>query len=215
MSIVKYKYNKYNSWNEIKHYCENYDFSICHFVYDGTNITINKSDDEITLRIDYYTEQSIVSIVNNLPENITILTISISDTTKTKLLEKILTNLPFGLKLVKFDYMENKLFKVKNIESDGKFNVLFGIKIPFNCRVVVNYENTIYDVKYNDFYNGKDNQHELKLELRSKEQTFIIKYVDNSYIPMNFLYNFNPGLALPLIALQYSDVKINIEFNNL
>jgi hypothetical protein len=31
------------------------------------------------------------------------------------------------------------------------------------------------------------------------------------YIPLEFWFNRNPGLALPLIALQYHEVKINIE----
>ena len=32
------------------------------------------------------------------------------------------------------------------------------------------------------------------------------------YIPLSFWYCRNPGLALPLIALQYHEVKINIDF---
>jgi hypothetical protein len=32
------------------------------------------------------------------------------------------------------------------------------------------------------------------------------------YIPLIFFFNRNPGLALPLIALQYHEVKINIDF---
>jgi hypothetical protein len=34
------------------------------------------------------------------------------------------------------------------------------------------------------------------------------------YIPLEFWWNRNPGLALPLIALQYHEVKINLEFND-
>ena len=34
---------------------------------------------------------------------------------------------------------------------------------------------------------------------------------DILYIPLQFWFNRNPGLALPLIALQYHEVKINIE----
>jgi len=34
-----------------------------------------------------------------------------------------------------------------------------------------------------------------------------------SYVPLQFWFNRNPGLALPLIALQYHEVKINIEFS--
>ena len=32
------------------------------------------------------------------------------------------------------------------------------------------------------------------------------------YIPLQFWFNRNPGLALPLIALQYHEVKFNISF---
>lgn len=35
------------------------------------------------------------------------------------------------------------------------------------------------------------------------------------YIPLKFWFNRHAGLALPLIALQYHEVKINIEFNEL
>jgi hypothetical protein len=34
------------------------------------------------------------------------------------------------------------------------------------------------------------------------------------YIPLYFFYTKNPGAALPLIALQYHEVKINIEWND-
>ena len=34
------------------------------------------------------------------------------------------------------------------------------------------------------------------------------------YIPLNFFYTRNPGAALPLIALQYHEVKINIQWQD-
>lgn len=33
------------------------------------------------------------------------------------------------------------------------------------------------------------------------------------YIPLQFWFNANPGLAIPLIALQYHDVKIDMSEN--
>ena len=33
------------------------------------------------------------------------------------------------------------------------------------------------------------------------------------YVPLQFWFCRNPGLALPLIALQYHEVKFNISFN--
>lgn len=38
---------------------------------------------------------------------------------------------------------------------------------------------------------------------------------DVKYIPLNFFYTRNPGAALPLIALQYHEVKINIQWNDI
>jgi hypothetical protein len=35
------------------------------------------------------------------------------------------------------------------------------------------------------------------------------------YVPLQFWFNRNPGLALPLIALQYHEVKVWLEFNSL
>jgi hypothetical protein len=35
------------------------------------------------------------------------------------------------------------------------------------------------------------------------------------YVPLRFWFNNNIGLALPLIALQYHEVKLNVEFNTL
>ena len=37
----------------------------------------------------------------------------------------------------------------------------------------------------------------------------------NLYIPINFFFNKNKGLALPVIALHLSDVKIHVQFNEL
>ena len=34
------------------------------------------------------------------------------------------------------------------------------------------------------------------------------------FIPLQFWFNRNPGLSLPLIALQYHEVKISIEFRS-
>ena len=38
---------------------------------------------------------------------------------------------------------------------------------------------------------------------------------DKLYVPFQFWFNRNPGLALPLIALQYHEVKLNLEIRSL
>ena len=39
-------------------------------------------------------------------------------------------------------------------------------------------------------------------------------YKRTLYVPLRFWFNRNPGLALPLIALQYHEVKISVELEN-
>ena len=45
------------------------------------------------------------------------------------------------------------------------------------------------------------------------EELLNLKKGKYSYVPLQFWFCRNPGLALPLIALQYHEVKLNIEFN--
>ncbi len=47
----------------------------------------------------------------------------------------------------------------------------------------------------------------------SEQQPSFFSKVAKVYIPMQFWFNRNPGLYLPLIALQYHEVKLNIIFN--
>ena len=40
------------------------------------------------------------------------------------------------------------------------------------------------------------------------------RYSENIYVPLQFWFCKNPGLALPLIALQYHEIKVHIEFES-
>ena len=48
-----------------------------------------------------------------------------------------------------------------------------------------------------------------------RELEFIETNVNEYYIPLKFWFNRNPGLALPLIALQYHEVKLEVDLRNL
>ncbi len=48
----------------------------------------------------------------------------------------------------------------------------------------------------------------LRVQRRAQPQTRL-------YVPLQFWFCRNPGLSLPLIALQYHEVKVNIQFNDL
>jgi hypothetical protein len=56
-------------------------------------------------------------------------------------------------------------------------------------------------------YEGADDDTNTELTSNHAQRTY--------YIPLLFWFNCVPGNALPLIALQYHEVKINIEFRNL
>ncbi len=43
---------------------------------------------------------------------------------------------------------------------------------------------------------------------------FRLTSVNRLYVPLQFWFNRNPGLALPLIALQYHEVKLNLELRS-
>jgi len=61
---------------------------------------------------------------------------------------------------------------------------------------------------YRMMVDGYDTSNELSL---SSDNT---KTERTLYIPLQFWFCRNPGLALPLIALQYHEVKINVEFGS-
>ena len=47
---------------------------------------------------------------------------------------------------------------------------------------------------------------------QSGENAVVTNLPKKAHVPLRFWFNRNPGLALPLIALQYHEVKINIQF---
>jgi hypothetical protein len=62
---------------------------------------------------------------------------------------------------------------------------------------------------------GYDNMVGNKAGDSTKQTGAIIATVPQRfYVPLQFWFNRNPGLALPLIALQYHEVKLNLEIRN-
>lgn len=210
---MKYKY-KCSSWNEMKYICENLELQYCEFICNEIDITIIHCNKKKILSIDYDTKENIESIISDLPNNINNLIINIAHTTETTKLEKIFTNLPFSLNKIKFVYKQSKLSEIKIMETRGKFNILFGIKIPFSCRVEINYDNVNYNVKYNSYHD--EIELEMEQQLKIKYIPLIIKYVNTiAYVPLQFWFNRSSGNAIPLVALQYTEAKIDIDFKYL
>lgn len=106
------------------------------------------SDKErITLSIYQFIDCSKQLIMNNLPSNISNLVIDIDKKTHTPDLEGLFTNLPFNLKKIKFKY-KFSLFDIDKDATHGIFNLVFGIKVPFGCKIIIVYGGKNYTVKY-------------------------------------------------------------------
>ena len=198
MSLITHRYYKCNSWEEIKFLCVNSNLQLLQCTSEEISVCITKFN-KITLSIIYFTQGNIKLIMNDLPENIDNLTINIQRATIITDLENLFTNLPFNLKKIKFVYKECTVREIKDMESNGKFNLLFRSKIPFNCRVELIFENGNYNVKYND------NIDEIELEIKKELINNIplkIKYISMiTFVPLKFLCKTNAGLAIPLFAL--------------
>ena len=61
----------------------------------------------------------------------------------------------------------------------------------------------------------KRDGYKLMVGKRDVNPTEVTEDAQKVYVPLQFFFNRNPGLALPLIALQYHEVKINIQFGSL
>jgi len=71
-----------------------------------------------------------------------------------------------------------------------------------------------------DIYNSLfETNHDYRYKMSSGSSIAAVNAVTGTtavqtvYLPMRFWFNRNPGLALPLIALQYHEVKINVDVN--
>jgi len=63
---------------------------------------------------------------------------------------------------------------------------------------------------YNELF---ETSHDLRMAMTNGSDALTPNVGATNYIPLRFWFNRNPGLALPLIALQYHEVKINMTLN--
>ena len=117
------------------------------------------------------------------------------------------------------DHIGHRLIKSVEVEIGGQqidkhygewLNVLHELSCPSEKlageQTMLGYSNT-------EFTNVADGS----VDQTSDNVTHITQTTDATtlYIPLQFWFCRNPGLAVPLIALQYHEVKINLEFNAL
>ena len=69
---------------------------------------------------------------------------------------------------------------------------------------------------WNELTDFKMDQYDLiGKKVDPRELEFVETNTNEYYIPLNFWFNKNPGLALPLIALQYHEIKLEINLREI
>jgi hypothetical protein len=75
----KIKYKECNLWYEIKNSCENQNTNISKFIYKNMKFIIIKNNSKINFIISQINKKEIIKIFNDLPDNITNLTIYLDE----------------------------------------------------------------------------------------------------------------------------------------
>jgi len=106
---------------------------------------------------------------------------------------------------------ENNTESWKGYVNGVGYSIIKSVSIDLGGQVIDKLDYNWLDI-YNELYDQKSD------DLIGKFNTDITlqenSYPRKLYIPLKFWFTKNPGLAIPLIALQYHEIKVNIEFKN-
>jgi hypothetical protein len=151
----------------------------CNFRYIDTLIKIELvSFGDVIMRLSNYNE-NIKEYLLNLPQQINILIFE--NRYINSFLEGCFTNLPVSIKKILFLFDST----IETIKNTGKLNVLFGVKLPFDCivEVLVNKKYRLHQENIND--------DELTLFSETGEK-IIVKYIKNKGETFNvYSQNYN------------------------
>lgn len=112
---------------------------------------------------------------------------------------------------------------LQNIDNNTYANCINNIGHALIEKVVLKIGGTEIDTHYSEWFDIWNELTDYKMEeydligkkVDPRELEFIETNVNEYYIPLKFWFNRNPGLALPLIALQYHEVKLEVDLRNL
>ena len=140
--------------------------------------------------------------------------------------EKRYNKLLKHLKIFYFNYLEN--FKEYNKIQQGNVKTAWtkylgnylveNFEIEIGGQIIDNYsadqfhlymEHSLTDDKKDSYYNMIGHVEDLYQYQDKKKDSYRI------YIPLIFWFNRNCGSALPIVAMKYSDIKLNFKFNKL
>ena len=103
--------------------------------------------------------------------------------------------------------------KVANAQRNGHKMIKFA-EIEIGGQKIDKHYGEWLDI-WNQLSSPSENLHKLYQMVDGDLVTADSSHNTKYYIPLQFWFNRNPGLALPLIALQYHEVKVIIEFEAL
>jgi len=122
----------------------------------------------------------------------------------------LLSNLYLYIELPEITSADNNETWKGYINGVG-YSIIKSVSLDIGGLIIDKLDYTWLDI-YNELYDQKSD------DLIGKFNTDIsLQENSNSkklYIPLKFWFTKNPGLSIPLIALQYHEIKINIEFKN-
>ena len=178
-----------NEWKYIKNIIDEkleigYDIDIEFLYYDFIKFNLNINSGVSTLIIKYINENNLDDVktlfLDILPY-VDILEFNSSLSLGLNYLENKLQNLPITISFIKF----NLIYLDENIVNTGKFNFLFNIKKPFNCKIILNVINDANNQNIGISYIVNETDNNEKLELKSKNNKIIINKIIINYCSAN------------------------------
>ena len=95
------------------------------------------------------------------------------------------------------------------LDNDDMTDLIKTVEVEIGGQKIDKHYSQWLDI-YNELF---ETSHDLRFAMTNGSQTAPNVNTKTHYIPLRFWFNRNPGLALPLIALQYHEVKINMTLN--
>ena len=105
----------------------------------------------------------------------------------------------------------NFTFKTDNKDTldEDMTNLIKEVEVEIGGQKIDKHYSQWLDI-YNELF---ETSHDYRMMMSTGSQVDAATNKFTCYLPLRFWFNRNPGLALPLIALQYHEVKINVTLN--
>ena len=93
-------------------------------------------------------------------------------------------------------------------------NLIENVEVEIGGQKIDKHYSQWLDIYNELFETSHDYRTVMSTKVNTTAETSATSGTATVYLPLRFWFNRNPGLALPLIALQYHEVKINLKINS-